>query len=254
MGILIGAGVFTTLIIVLNVALSYKFRGKTFPECDKSYRESAKLRENRHSFIYGLDDDNRRVKMPASEDIAFWQEKYIEVYNDLLKECSRAKGKHVHGRLLPDDIRPLFESMKRYRETTSGILGIEYGSRRNVEGFTFGEECYIISDDKDFIFRLYNAWYRCRKALKRDAREYAFHTHEDPVFSVNPYGLYKKFTDLERYMLEKGWNPSFVYALNKITYPIIKHIREPFPVIDKSITLDGARVTGMSGPVPDPRK
>lgn len=254
MGFLIGAAIFIALIILINVILSFKFRGRTFPECDKGYREDAKEREKRHSFVYGLDDNNQKIKIPVSEDVAYWRDQYMEVYDNLLKECDRARGRHVHGRLPVEDIKPLFEAMKKYREIASGILGIEYGIRRDIEGFPFGEECYIISDDKDYIFRLYNAWYRCRKALKRDAKEYSFHTHEDPVFSVNPYGLHKKFTDLERYMLEKGWNPSFVYALNKITYPLIKNIREPFPIVDKNITLEGARVTGMSGPVPDPRK
>lgn len=254
MGILIGICIFTALILLINVVLSFKFRGKTFPECDKGYKKDAKRREQLHSFVYGLDDNNRKVKIPASEAIAYWQEQYMEVYDNLLKECDRAKGKHVRGRLPVDDIKPLFESMKKYHEVITDILCIEGGQLKEIEGFPSGEECFIISDDNDYIFRLYNAWYRCRKALKRDAKEYAFHTHHDPVFSVNPYGLYKKFTDLERLMLEKGWDPAIVYALNKLTYPFIRHIREPFPIVDKNITLEGARITGMSGPVPDPRK
>ena len=254
MPLLIGLVVLATIYIGLSIGLSFKFRGRTFPECDKGYKKDAKLREQRYSFIYGLDDNNRKVKLPASEAIAYWQEQYMEVYNNLLKECDRAKGKHVHGRLPVDDIKPLFEAMKKYHEVITDILCIEGGQLKEIEGFPSGEECFIISDDKDYIFKLYNAWYRCRKALKRDAKEYAFHTHEEPVFSVNPYGLYKKFTDLERFMLEKGCNPVIVYGLNKLTNPIIRHIREPFPIVDKTITLEGARITGMSGPVPDPRK
>ena len=57
MPLLVGLGILAIAYIGISIFLSFKYRGKTFPECDKGYREDAKLREKRHSFTYGLDEN-----------------------------------------------------------------------------------------------------------------------------------------------------------------------------------------------------
>ena len=101
---------------------------------------------------------------------------------------------------------------------------------------------------------MFNALYRCRRALRKDKKEFSYLVNDHPMFGTNAYGLPKRFTDVERYMLENGWNPKLVFALNKLTGPIIKHLTEPFPIVDKKDSIHNYTITGFSGFAPHPNK
>ena len=241
-----------TLYIIISIILSYKFRGVTFPESEKEWHEEAERLKKRPSFKYVLDENNNKVKVPSSDEAAEWQAKYEEVYNTVMKACDNAKGKHYSdGKLHGDDFTFLVENMVEYRKIIAEIMCRERGSQpERIEK----NEHFIISDDKKFIFMMFNALYRCKKALKKDKAEFSYLVNDTPMFFTNPHGLPKRFTDVERYMLEHGWNPMYVFALNRITGPIIKHIKEPFPLVDKKDSIYNYKVSGFSGFAPDPKK
>ncbi len=241
-----------TLYIIISIILSFKFRGVTFPESDKGWRDQAKLLGERPSYKLVLDENNKTVKVPSSEEAAEWQQKYEEIYNRVIKACDNAKGKHyADGKLHGEEFKTLVESMIEYRQIIAEIVCRERGS---LPEYIENNEHFLLSDDKKYIFMLFNCLYRCRKALKKDSKDFSYLVNDLPMFGTNVYGLPKRFTDVERWMLEKGWNPRIPFALNRLTGPIVKHIKEPFPLVDKKDSIYNYKVTGFSGFAPDPKK
>ena len=241
-----------TLYIIISIILSFKFRGVTFPESDRGWKEEAERLKRRPSFRYVIDENNKKIKVPASDEVTEWQTKYKEIYDVIMKACDNAKGKHYSdGRLHGDDFCFLVNNMVEYRKIIAEIVCRERGSQPE---YIKDNEHYIISDDKEFIFMMFNALYRCRKALRRDKKDFSYLVNDHPMFGTNAYGLPKRFTDVERYMLENGWNPRIPFALNRLTGPIVKHIKEPFPLVDKKDSIKNYKMVGFSGFAPHPKK
>ena len=235
MPVIIGIVTSAVLYAVISIVLSRKFRGEMFPESESGFRRRAERLKDRPSYIYVLDENGKNVKAPASKEVDMCQRTYKELYDRLMAACDNAKGKHHwDGKLHGDNFTDLIGTMMEYRAMIADIEMRERGSRPE---YIEDNEHFIIADDKDFIFMIFNVRYRCMKALKKDKRDFIYLVYDSPMYGTNAYGLPKRFTDVERYMLEHDWDPRIPFALNKVTGPIIKHMNEPFPIVDKNDSL-----------------
>ncbi len=236
-----------TIYLIISLILSLKYRGLTFAESTAGYAKDARRRADSPSFTYAIGDNGKKEKVPATREVSEWRVLYDSVYDSLLEACRNAKGKHgSDGRLHGDAFTSLIKKELEYRAVIIDIQIAECGLQKYQGKHVFNNEHFIISDDKDYIFKIFNAGYQALRALKKDKR-YACYASHKPTFGVNTYGLYKRFTDVERFMLENGFNPAFVYMLNRITYPFIKKMQEPFPLADRDDHLYDHLPDSLSG-------